>query len=587
MISSIKKALRFLFDWKTNGEVVKWLLKISKRYKRYILGFLVINLITMLISLASSIASRYVVDAATGFHSELFMRYIVIMLATTAVSILISAAAGMFSSYINEKFAFGVRIQMYDRVQRSSWFQLTQYHSGDMLARLTGDVDEVASSLISMVPNVIVTLVQLILILIILIRNDPTLAVIGLIIGPLGALAAIAARKKYSMYQEKLRESRSAYYSFLQETLSNISVVKAFQLEARNRQRLGEIRDERMKLVMKSTMLNSIMSSGMRLIYGIGYVIAFSWCAYRLTTATIITDPSGAEVASYTYGTMTLFLTLVSQVQGAIRSLGGIIPRFYSLMVSAKRVREITELEDEDDTQIDTMPQKVGLRVDDLGVEYDSENGSVLSGLTFEIPAGSRVGIVGTSGAGKTTFIRLLLSLLKPDQGTLLYIDEQGRPEPACPASRRFISYVPQGNTLLSGSVRTNLRTGKPDASDEEMWQALEMADAAAFLRKTPMGLDTVLAESAGGLSEGQAQRVAIARALLRGKPVLILDEATSALDEGTEARVFQRITAACDKTCFIITHRRSMLKYCDMILEIHDDGRATIMGKKSPEESN
>lgn len=573
-------------DWKSNGEAVKWLLKISKRYKRYIFGFLVINLITMLISLAGSIAGRYVVDAATGFHSELFMDCIVIMLAATVVSILISAAAGMFSGYVNEKFAFGVRVQIFDRVQRSSWFRLTQYHSGDLLARLTADVDEVASSLISMVPSVIVTVVQLILILVILFRYDPTLAVIGLVVGPLGALTAVAMKKKYSFYQEKLRESRSEYYGFLQETLSNISVAKAFQLEAENRRRLGQIRDARMKLVMKNTMLNSVMSSGMRLIYGIGYVAAFSWCAYRLTTAAVVTDPSGVEAATYTYGTMTLFLSLVSQVQGAIRSLGGVIPRFYSLMVSAKRLREITELEEEDDTRIDTMPQMVGLRVDGLSAAYDGEKGSVLNGLSFEIPAGSRVGIVGTSGAGKTTFVRLLLALLKPEEGTLAYIDEQGREEAACPASRRFISYVPQGNTLLSGSVRANLRAGKPDATEEEMWQALEMADAAGFLRRNPMGLDTVLAESAGGLSEGQAQRVAIARALLRGKPVLILDEATSALDEATEARVFRRITAQRSRTCFIITHRPSMLQYCDMVLRIHDDGRATIVGKPGPEEA-
>lgn len=577
MISSIKKALLFFLDWKNNGETVKWLLKIGKSYKRYMLGFLVINLITMLISLASSIAGRYIVDAATGFRSELFVRYILIMLTTTVVSILISAAAGIFSGYVNEKFAFGLRVKMFDRVQRSSWFHLTGYHSGDMLARLTGDVDEVASALISMVPSVIVTLVQLILILIILLRHDPVLAVIGLVVGPLGALAAVAVRKKYSLYQEKLRESRSEYYSFLQETMSHISVVKAFQLEDQNRRRLEAMRGARMKLVMKSSMLSSFMGSGMKLIYGIGYVAAFSWCAYRLTTATTVIGPSGTEVATYTYGTMTLFLTLVSQVQGAIRSLGGVIPRFYALTVSAKRIREITELDAEDDSRSAAVPQSVGLRAENLSAGYDPENGNVLKNLNLEIPAGSRVGIVGSSGAGKTTFIRLLLAFLKPDQGALSFVDEQGIPEPVSPGSRRFISYVPQGNTLLSGSVRTNLLSGNPNATDERMWQALEMADAAEFLRKMPSGLDTLLAEKAGGLSEGQAQRIAIARALLRDKPVLILDEATSALDEDTEARIFRRITAECSKTCFIITHRSSMLCYCDTVLEIRDDGRAEI----------
>jgi len=210
--------------------------------------------------------------------------------------------------------------------------------------------------------------------------------------------------------------------------------------------------------------------------------------------------------------------------------------------------------------------------------EDEDDHRHVLRNLNLSIPAGSRVGIVGASGAGKTTFIRLLLALLKPVNGTLEYIDENGNTELASPASRRFISYVPQGNTLLPGSVRANLQAGNPDATEEQMWQALETADAADFLRKSPQGLDTVLAHSAGGLSEGQAQRISIARALLRNKPVLILDEATSALDEATEAKIFQQISSLEGKTCFIITHRRSMLHYCDRLLTIDAEGHATLI---------
>lgn len=577
MKEKLKKLLDFLLDWKENREIIRWLGGISKCYKRYIFVFLVINLLTMMISLASSIAGRYVVDAATGFRSELFLRYIVIMLATTVLSILISSLSGMISTYVGERFAFGIRADMFDRVQRTSWRALHGYHSGDLLSRLTSDVDSIASTLISLVPNLIVTACQLVLVLIILIKYDPTLAVIGLIVGPIGMIAAIVTRKKYSYYQQKLRETHSEYYAFLQESLSSIGVVKTFQLESRNNARFEEIRAKRMNLVLRSAVLNHIMSSIMRLIYSIGYVVTFSWCAYRLTTATTFIDPNGVEVATYTYGTMTLFLSLVSQVQGAIRSLGGIIPRFYSLVVSAKRVREITELEAEDYIHDGKMPTHVALRASDVAFTYDDEQKNVLSGLSFSIPAGSRVGIVGTSGAGKTTFIRLLMALLKPDEGKLVYVDELGAEETVCPASRRFISYVPQGNTLMSGSVRSNLEAGDPAATDTQMWQALELADAANFLREMSNGLDTLLSEGAGGISEGQAQRIAIARALLRDRPVLILDEATSALDEGTEARIFARLAQTGDKTLFIITHRRSMLKYCDLILEIDEDGTVSL----------
>ncbi len=575
MLRCLKKWIRFLKNWDDNKTHLKWLYDIEKGYKRYMFGFLLINFLAMLISLASSIAGKYVVDAATGFRTDFFLKYILIMLATTLVSILFSAGTGMFSSYVNERFAFSLKADMYDRVQRSVWYKLSKYHSGDLLSRLTSDIDNIASTIITLVPNLIVTGIQLVIVLCILIIYDPTLAVVGLIVGPVGLLAAVMYRKKYSKYQRKLRESQSEYYSFFQESLSNIGVIKTFQLEDENNNTLKKIREKRMSLVMKSSVLSSVMGSVMRFVYSLGYIVAFSWCAYRLSTATTYIDASGIEVATYTYGTMTLFLTLVSQVQGSIKALGSVIPKMYSLIICAKRIREITEIEDEDYSEHSAMPESVALKVSNVSFKY--ENDIILKDLSLIVPANKNIGIIGSSGAGKTTFIRLLLSLIEPDSGTVEYLDENNNAETVCPASRRFISYVPQGNTLLSGTVRSNLLTGKKDATEEEMWEALRLADADAFLRNNPLGLDCELSEKAGGLSEGQAQRISIARALLRDKPVLILDEATSALDESTEARIFEQITKKKDRTCFIITHRSSMLKYCDMIIQINEDGTASL----------
>lgn len=566
-MNAIKKYIHGLLDWKTNKPIVLWLRDLAKGYAKYILGFLAINLVTMLLSLGSAVAGRFVVDAATGYQTGFFYHYIVLMLVMSVVSTLIATASNLFASYVGEKFAFGIRADLYDRVQRSVWHKLSKFHSGDLLSRLAGDVDTIASSLISIVPSIIVTGIQLVLILILLLRYDPVLAVIGLIFGPLGMVSSLFFRKKYTQYQEQLRQSHSEYFSFLQESMASMGVVKTFQLEDRKNEQFQTIRDKRMKLVLSSARLSNLMQVIMRLVYSLGYVATFSWCAYQLSSSD-----------SYTYGTMTLFLSLVGQLQGSIRTLGGIVPQIYSLMVSAKRLHHISELENEDYTPRLTRPTAVGLEVQDLAFGYaDEESGrTVLEGLSFRIPAGARVGVVGASGAGKTTFIRLLLALIRPTGGCIRYIDENGNEEDACPASRRFISYVPQGNTLLTGSVRTNLLAGNPDATDEQMWQALETADAAGFLRQDPQGLDAVLAERAGGLSEGQAQRISIARALLRDQPVLILDEATSALDENTEARIFRRICAMEGKTCFIITHRKSMLRYCDWLLTIDGEGHAT-----------
>lgn len=576
MISKIKKFFNELGSWQESKSLFKWILNIGKDFKRYVLGFLVINMITMLISLASAVAGRYVVDAATNFSTEMFFRYIAIMLVTTVASIVISSASGMFSGYVNEKFAFGIRAKMFDRIQRSVWNKVTKYHSADMLARLSGDIDTISRTIISLLPNIIVTGCQLVIVLVILLAYDPMLAVIGLIVGPLGVIASLLLRKKFSFYQTKLRESQSEYYSFMQESFSNIGVVKTFQLENINNQTFNNIRDKRLKLVMKSTALGSMMSAFLHLVYSVGYVVTFSWCAYRLSSTATYIDPITMEITTYTYGTMTLFLSLVSQLQGSVRSLGHIVPQMYSLIVSAKRVKEITELEAEEYEGNIQMPKKISLSAENVTFSYDDKK-VVLDNLSFKIPADCRVGIVGSSGAGKTTLIRLLLSLVKPTDGKLEYIDENGVAEKVSPDSRRFISYVPQGNTLMTGTVRSNLLTGCPDATDEELWQVLEKADAAEFLRKTNDGLDTVLSEGAGGLSEGQAQRISIARALLRKTPVLILDEATSALDEKTEAKIFEQISSEKGRTCFIITHRSSMLRYCDKILEIDGDGKAQL----------
>ncbi len=573
MKKKIQKVINNIVNWKETVEILKWVYRMGSNFKRYMLGFLIINMVTMIISLGSSIAGRYVVDAATSFRSEMFFRCIIIMFSTTLVSIIISSVSEMFSSYVNEKYAYGIRAKMYDKVQRSLWHKLTKYHSGDLLSRLSGDVDRIASILITMAPNMIVTFCQLLIIVFILLKNDPVLVLIGMIIAPIGMITSVIFRKKYSVYQKALRESHSEYYAFMQESLSNINVTKTFQLEDENNLSFNNIRDKRMKLVMKSSVLSTVMSSFMRLIYNLGYVITFSWCAYNLTNSV---------VTGYTFGTMTLFLSLSSQLQGSMRSLGKVIPQMFSLFVSAKRLYEISEIGNEDYEEIEYIPKSVGLRVSDVSYSYDNDSESVLSNIDFEIPANSRVGIIGESGAGKTTFIRLLLSLIKPDSGCMEYILENGETEKPCPASRRFISYVPQGNTLLSGSIKTNLLSANKNATEEEMWKALEMADATHFINKMPQKLDSVLSESAGGISEGQAQRISIARALLRNKPVLILDEATSALDEKTESRIIENLKSAEQKTCFIITHRKSMLKYCDMVIEIDESGNATL---RKPEE--
>ena len=537
--------------------MIKWMVKIVAPYSRFVGYVFVISVVSMLISYAGVIIGKHVVDDATT--GVVNFRNMVIMCSATVVSIGVGIGSSILGSYIGEKFSFTIRQQFYNDIQRSVWLKISSFHSGDLVTRLTSDIGALADGLITVAPRTILTGVQLAIAFFILFHYDRPIALFALVIGPVGAVCMLLFRNRYKKYQTALRECESDYRSFMQESLSSLTVVKTFRQEDANEARMDGLRRRRLKLVLQNTTLGSVMGAVIRLVYSAGYVIAFCWGAYRISRGDI------------TYGTLTVFITLVSQVQGSISGLAGIIPQGYNMLISAKRIMEVVDLPKETYGGRTDVPEHVGLRVENVSFSYGNE--PVLNGLSFAVAPGEKVALIGPSGVGKTTVIRLLLALVDPQEGSIRYVTDGGE-EPVSPDARRFVSYVPQGNTLVSGSIADNLRVGKQDATREEMMNALRLAAADRFVEKLPEGLDTLLSEKSGGISEGQAQRIAIARALIGDKPVIILDEATSALDEGTEAAILKSITEELrDKTCFIITHRRSMLRYCGKVLELGANG--------------
>lgn len=541
---------------KTYSSYLQWMKEYSKPYVGKITIVMIFSLVTSLISVLMAVVSKRIIDSATQSNGIIVLVavYALLMLLTEAIGIVQS----LMSIMLNEKFSFGIRKQIYDKIIRSEWMDVTKYHTGDLMTRLTSDAGNISDGIVSTIPDIIRLLIELVVVFFTLFIYSKLLAVFALVLAPIAVILCLILGKKLKKLQVKVQETESKYRSFLQESLANLMVIKAFTNEEESMNKLVRLRDDRFYWVFRKSKMGMVTSTMMSLTFQIGYIVAFTYGAFQISNHAI------------TYGTMTIFLTLVNRVQAPIIQLAQEVPRVVSIFASAGRIIELQNipLEEKKEQQITT--DGIGITAKHLSFGYNKD--LVLNDASMEIYPEEFVAIVGESGIGKTTLIRLLMSFLKGNKGNVEYWTNTGEREEVNATNREFISYVPQGNTLFSGTIRENLLTGKSDATQQELEDALVRASAFEFVKELPNGLDTVIGERGHGLSEGQAQRIAIARALVRKAPVLILDEATSALDEKTELSVLQQIHELEPKpTCILITHRRSVLEYCDRELIIED----------------
>lgn len=535
--------------------IFKWLWRAWRGNQLQAILNATIGLLSVVVSLAQVWAVQHAIDVASG-HAEGSIYWSV---GVMALLVLCGFALRICSIWVRN--ILGIKAQnrmqqrMLDRILRSEWTGKESHHSGDVLNRLEQDVGTVVSFLTETIPNTISVVAMFVGAFVYLFSMDKVLAFVIVGIIPVFVLLSKLYIGQMRRLTRQVRDSDSKVQSVLQETIQHRMLIKTLESDSIMVDRLESTQSELRHRVVKRTAFSVVSNFILNAGFSVGYLIAFLWAALRMADQTL------------TFGGMTAFLQLVNRIQGPARDLTRLAPVFVGVFTAAERLMELEEnpLEEQGDPIPLTAP--CGVRLEHITYAYDDGDSNVIEQLDFDFYPGSCTAVLGETGAGKTTLIRLILALLHPNEGKVILYNQQEQKE-LSPLMRCNFVYVPQGNTLMSGTIRDNLRLGKLNATEEEIKAALEMS-CASFVMELPDGLDTVCTEAGGGLSEGQAQRISIARALLRNRPIMLFDEATSALDPETERQLLHNILSNHDKTVIFITHRPAVVDYCDQTLHL------------------
>lgn len=566
--SRFLQALRDKLDDGTFGEFLsdwKWIFRYSRKYKGFILLYILLGILSSTLSLGSSVASKYMIDIIVGRQLSLLWLLAIIMVVSMVVSLVFSSLVSRLSAKISIYVYNDIQADIFARVMDADWQALSEFESGDLLNRFNSDISTVANNAVNWLPDLVIGLYSFAATFAVICYYDVAMALIALASAPFLLLASRYLLRKMREHKKQVLATNSGMMSFESEVFYNMDTIKSFGAGKQYTKRLKgwqeQYREHNLAYNLFSIKTNAAMSALSSLVT----FAAFGYCLFRLWTDAI------------SYGTMTLFLQQRAKLSTTFNSLVAIFPAMLAGSVSAHRIREITELprEQHDPSAARAMHLHAG---EGLSVEFSSvsfgyrKEDGVLNGGDFIARPGEIVAIIGPSGEGKTTMLRMMLGLIRPEEGQVILAAQSGARVEMNADLRHLFAYVPQGNTLLSGTVADNLRLGNSSATDEELEQALRIACAWSFVSRLPEGIHTKLGGRGKGVSEGQAQRLAIARALLRDGPILLLDEATSALDAETERQVLRNIVAdRPDKTCIITTHRPSVLSLCHRIYRVKD----------------
>lgn len=553
--------------WKdgTFGEIIddwKWIFTYSARYKGVIVFYLILGIFSTTLGLVSSVASKYLIDIITGHDTGKLWIIIAVMVGSTVFSLVFGSLLSRINAKISIDINNDIQADIFDKIVDADWLALNNYSNGDILNRFNGDIGTVSGNAISWLPSIVLAIYNFIATFCVILYYDWVMALFAFGTAPLMLLMSRFVIKKQRDYNKKMREMSSEVMAFEVDTFYNFDTIKSFGIAPLYSKKLRwwqkKFKDISLKYNLFSIKTNIVMS----VMGSIVQFAAFGYCLFRLWTNGI------------TYGTMTLFLQQKSKLSSAFSSVVSIIPSFLNSSVSAHRIRELVELPREvhipESSKMDEFSEDGFIvKMENTNFAY-KEGTQVITNSDFIARPGEIVALVGPSGEGKTTMIRLILGLIRPQEGNVLLEAANGEKVPMNTETRHLFAYVPQGNTILSGTIAENMRMVKEDATDEEIIEALKEACAWDFVEKLPDTINTNIGERGRGLSEGQAQRIAIARAVLRNSPILLLDEATSALDVTTERTVLKNIVRQHpNKTCIVTTHRPSVLNLCQRVYRV------------------
>ena len=555
MNKRLKNLLRIPETKYSTKEIYAWLWLAWKGNRTQAMINAIIGLLGVMVSLTVVWGMQHAIDVSSHVISGS------IVMAVVVLGILFFADFGLHVASIWVRNLLGIKAQnrmqqqLLDRMLRSEWKGRDSYHSGDVLNRLEFDVTNVVTFLTETIPNSLSTLTLFIGAFTYLALMDWRLAIVIIAMVPFFILLSRVYVRQMRRLVKDVRTSDSKVQSVLQESIQHRVLIKTLESDDFIVNRLETTQNKLRKKVVKKTKFSIFSSTVLQFGFVLGYLIAFAWAAFRLSAGTL------------TFGGMTAFLQLVNKIQSPARQLTQLVPAFVSVFTAAERLMELEEVPLEKQGDAIELEAPCGIKLNNISYQYFDADTPVIKDLSFDFHPGSCTAVLGETGSGKTTLIRILLALLKPISGSVEIYGREERME-LNPLMRTNFVYVPQGNTLMSGTIRENLKMGKENATEEEMNKALKKS-CAAFVLNLPDGLDTVCSEQGGGLSEGQAQRIAIARSLLRDKSIMIFDEATSALDPETEKQLLKNILAHHDKTVIFITHRPAVVEYCNQVLSI------------------